>query len=529
MFCASEDDEVVYAINCRTDSVTAQIPVNDPVCIACDPNANRVYCGGQNYPLTAIDAVADTVVATLDLDLSSSALLFNPVLNRLYSLSNYWNELVVINDSGDSLIARLPFNKGTPAELCYNPANGLVYCACGDRPDIVAIDGATNARVADIMCPGHSPFGMTCAIRENKVYVLNGSSSSITVIDGATNQVIKTMPGGASSAALCYSLLDDKLYCASSWDNTVRVYDCADDVLFRVIPGLPCNRLAYNRIDDKVYAWSTNRSPDSLAIIEGSADTIRREIGLERIYASSFDPRDDLLYVSIGDTSASWTIAIDGQLDSIMSRNKCSAKLFCFDSCDDRMFMPSGSWVDVLDCRANHCIDSLTPGSKPGSMCYNPQGNDVFCIVGDSVASIDGKSLRVDTVIPVGINPSALAWNPVQGRLYVAITGSSSVSVIRDKLAPGIAEGGLRPGAGGQKFEAWPSPCRGVLQVRLAASGSKPTLLEIYDVTGRKVMSLGLALGAGASVDLHSLADGVYYVSVNTEPRRQLKIVLNKP
>jgi YVTN family beta-propeller protein len=486
-------------------------------CIACEPDGNRVYCGSEGDPLTVIDAAADTVVASLNFDLHSLVLLFSPVRNRLYSLDGWRNELDVFNDSGDRMIARLPFNKGTPMELCYNPANGLVYCACYDRPDIVVIDGATHARVADIMCADQYPFCMTCAIRENKVYVLGWSDSNITVIDCATNRVIKTMPGGPSPSSLCYNLMDDKLYCASSYDDTIRVYNCADDVLFRAIQaGTPCSHLVYNAIDDRVYGWDPNvYPPEGIAIIDGSTDTVCRVIGLVNPQCLTFDPSDDRLYVSAGPDPACSTTVIDGKRDSVLCRDEPYSLLpMCFDSLDDRMFMSTGLWVCVLDCRTNHCIDSVRLSDSTGCLCYNARGNHVACALGDSVAFIDGKSLHVDTVIPVGTNPSALAWNPVLGRLYVANSGSSSVSVIRDKLAPGIGEGGLSPGASSPKLEAWPSPCRGVLHVRLAGAVASPKLrpLEIYNAAGRSVMSFSLKPGAETALDLRHFAPGVYFV-----------------
>ena len=52
---------------------------------------------------------------------------------------------------------------------------------------------------------------------------------------------------------------------------------------------------------------------------------------------------------------------------------------------------------------------------------------------------IDCESNTVCATIDVEENPCALAWNPIQNRVYVANYFSSSVSVIRDSIV-GVEE-----------------------------------------------------------------------------------------
>jgi hypothetical protein len=248
---------------------------------------------------------------------------------------------------------------------------------------------------------------------------------------------------------------------------------------------------------------------------------------------------DDRLYVTCEDTLTDWTVAIDGKRDTIISRSKLwSYYSLCFDSHDDRVFMPSGysTWIDGLDCRTNSLVDSVNLAGRARVVSYNAQGNHVFCNEhpSASVAIIDGTSMRVDTVIPVGTNPSALAWVAPHNRLYVANTGSSSISVIRDDKMLGVKEGHLSL----PKLEVWPNPCRGIVCLQLTAYGSGPSAsacIKAHDVAGRlvRVWKLPAAGNDGVvalhmSLDLRNLPDGVYYLSVGSEPGRHLKIVLRK-
>jgi hypothetical protein len=136
---------------------------------------------------------------------------------------------------------------------------------------------------------------------------------------------------------------------------------------------------------------------------------------------------------------------------------------------------------------------------------------------------IDGATNEVDTTIAVGARPMAFAWNPVQNQVYIANSGSSSISVLRDS-ALGI-EQSFQPHAASPK--PTPTVVRGVLV--LDAVGSRQNTAdgaELLDVGGRKVMSLW----AGAN-DLRRLSPGIYFVrsapsAVSRQPSAVTKVVV---
>ena len=127
-----------------------------------------------------------------------------------------------------------------------------------------------------------------------------------------------------------------------------------------------------------------------------------------------------------------------------------------------------------------------------------------ICLKSNDVYVIDAHRDSVVATIDVGDGPFVLAWDPIGYRTYVLNYASASVSVIRDSLHAGVAEG--QPQAVSLKPQA--TLLRGVLV--LGAVGSRQNAgdrSELLDVSGRKVLDLHPGTN-----DVSRLSPGVYFV-----------------
>jgi YVTN family beta-propeller protein len=147
-------------------------------------------------------------------------------------------------------------------------------------------------------------------------------------------------------------------------------------------------------------------------------------------------------------------------------------------------------------------------------MSYDSLNNYVYCACRGSnqVYVIDAHRDSVVTAIAVGAEPFALAWNPFELRTYVANYASSSISVIRDSLHPGITEGGVEALA---DRHVTPTVVRGVLLLAPPSASNKPQAARLLDVFGREVMELYVGTN-----DIHRLAPGVYFLREEVSARR---------
>jgi hypothetical protein len=93
-------------------------------------------------------------------------------------------------------------------------------------------------------------------------------------------------------------------------------------------------------------------------------------------------------------------------------------------------------------------------------------------------------------------------------------------TILKYTTTIGMAEERLTPGAAYMTPEVWPNPCRGLLSLRTAA-GSRQSRVFIHDRTGRLVRSLTIPQSGSGNpqcVDLRRLPDGVYFVSLSSNP-----------
>ncbi len=272
-----------------------------------------------------------------------------------------------------------------PCALCYNSHNDKVYCA-----------NACNGM------NGHS-----------------ATAGNVTVIDGASNQVITTVRDGSGPSALCYNSRDNKVYCAN-WGGNVTVIDGASNQVITTVAAESCPcALCCNSRNNKVYCANNG------VWAGANMDTI------------------------IGDS----VTVIDGASNQVIATVAPGSYLLCYNPQNNKVYCAnyvSGN-VTVIDGASNQVIATQvigTPAAQyaPSALCYNPQDNRVYCacasfawptVNSDSVTAIDGASNSLFSAIAVGIWPRAMTCNPAQNRVYVANSGSSSISVLHDSASGG--------------------------------------------------------------------------------------------
>ncbi len=97
-----------------------------------------------------------------------------------------------------------------PQCLAYNATNTTIYVGGRDGDCVIAIDGATNQRIARIPT-GKFVLDLCYNSTNNKVYCVVGDI--VTVIDGATDSVIANV-GARGTHALSYNPINNRVYCA---------------------------------------------------------------------------------------------------------------------------------------------------------------------------------------------------------------------------------------------------------------------------------------------------------------------------
>ena len=396
---------------------------------------------------------------------------------------------------GGALILNLlgGLNPFQPEDSPVGSPFGLALLAAGSRPrqvDDRAVDGqqlaATQSSSAapDVFGTqtGSNPTGVVISADGTRIYVANTGSNTVSVIDNDTTsgdykQVIKTISVGSAPSAMALNSDGSRLYVANSGSVTVSVIgiDTATDT--------------YERID-------ANPSIFSKDIAVGWAPS-----------ALALSPDGTRLYVANRLTSTVSVVSIDTATDTYQ-RIDANPSIFSRD-------IAVGWSPTALALTAD------------GTRLYvaNSASNTVSAINIDTASNtyqrIDANPSIFSRDIAVGLAPSALALNPDGTRLYVANSGSNTVSLI-DVTDDGFETVDTDPTASGtQSLFVGSTPT----SVVVSADGSKVYVALSSDMVAvidaaTNVVSLAavdaqpetgshaLALGPDGGVFLTDRADG---------------------
>jgi YVTN family beta-propeller protein len=367
-----------------------------------------------------------------------------------------------------------------------------------------------------------------------KVYSANSgdyySPATLTVIDAENDSVLKTLATGApeepSSRDLCLNTVNSRVYASSYEEGKVAVIDpVADTIVAEVAVDYP-SVLCYNPGYNYVYA-ATGLS--KVGVIDCGPNTLIATVAVSASPAAlCYVPAGAKVYtanrshgsVSVIAGSTPGVVAdIDvGSAPSALCWNSRENKVYCANRTDGE--------VAVIDASADTVITYVAVGNEPVALSYDLLNDYVYCTcrASNDVYVIDAHRDSVVATIDVGAEPFALAWDPIEYRTYVLNYANSSVSVLRDSLHVGLADG--QPQAASLKPQA--TVLRGVLMLDAVGSRQKTGYrAELLDISGRKVMDLK----PGAN-DVRALAPGVYFVSelrtTNQGLRTTTKVVITR-
>ena len=507
-----------------------------PTALSFDRAANKVYCAGiYTGWVTVIDAAEDTVLADVrtgyPLDVCC-----NPAGNNTYVACHYDDFVEVIGGVSDTVEAVVTFTVCSPGPLCYNTTNNHLYCL--DRPHrlLFVIDGESNQVLEALDTRGtqYSTDTLIWNQASNKVYVINSEDGTVSVVDCAIDSIVAAVTVGEYPCALCCSD-NGKVYVAV--DSGVAVIDGSGDTLRAVVP-VPTSyhdnpsSLCYDRADKKLYVGTGYGDTAVVRVVDTRVDSVRTSVTLsapydlalcwnqnhDKVYAGGYFRKDVSIIDCTSDTVLKH-IGVFTWIDLIYSDSVCD-KVYCVDDVGYLCIITAAT--DTLYYRLGvGAVTALLDNGKRGP------ANRLYCTDrnADEIAVVSGyKTDSILRRVTVGEDPVALAWNPTYSRIYVSNHGSSSISVIRDTLGPGVEET-MNDERG--TMNARPTVVRGILNLQPAISNLQSEMV-LLSVDGRRVLDLK----PGAN-DVRHLAPGVYFIrsgpsAVSREPSAVTKVVITR-
>jgi len=577
VYTANAVSNTVSAIDCGGDTVLRLVPAGrSPRAVVAGPSG-KVYCA--NYYDSSVTVISASGTRTLRVCRFPVSLSYDSVNHKVYCGTNSQNRVTVIDAVEDSVLTNVEIGSRSPT-LCFNPDGNSTYAAGSDKATLTAIGGESDTIEAVIAFGSSYPGPMCYNTVNNHLYCLDDVSGLLFVIDGESNQVLKTIQTASYPDTLLWSPASNKVYVSSPYNGVVSILNCSSDSIVATVaagPGLDdmdCSD------DGKVYVAFDS----GVAAIDGSGDTVRATVQFPTgTYGSPstlcYDRTSKKMYVGTAYGADSAVVrAIDTRADTVEAAIAFWTGLFtyqlglCCVEGYDKLYVTgqSSDSIVVIDCARdtilknilvatgivlsysdlatgkvycydgfNYCLrviaaaaDSLTRSLSVGDVSaildngkHGP-ANRLYCAAdGGKVLVVAGY--KMDSVIrriSVGSWPSALAWNPTYSRMYVSNRGSSSISVIRDTLSPGVLET-MNDERGTMNSRA--TVIRGVLNLQPAICNLQSEIV-LLSSDGRKVMDLR----PGAN-DVRHIPPGIYFVrssppAVTGHPSSVTKIVLTR-
>ncbi|MCK4252773.1 hypothetical protein KAX97_15105, partial [candidate division WOR-3 bacterium] len=93
----------------------------------------------------------------------------------------------------------------------------------------------TTIYVPDSLCGVHNPQAFTYNETNNTIYVGGYNGDCVIAIDGATNEKIARIPAGGDIQALCWNSINNKIYCANQLSANVTVINGATNAVITTI------------------------------------------------------------------------------------------------------------------------------------------------------------------------------------------------------------------------------------------------------------------------------------------------------
>lgn len=418
--------------------------------IAVDNQTGYLYAtNGGTSNVSVVSTVTNRVTGTIPVGPGPFGIAFDWVNGNFYTTNLVGHNVTVFSASLNHTLANI--NVGTtPAAIVYDGLSHQVFVANYGSANVSVISATSKSLVATVAV-GRNPNAFAIDTIDDYVDVLNstGTFGGVTVIAAASNTVHNFDRVGSAPSSLAFDSANQKLFVSNGGSNNLSIIQQPAGTVLGSTPighGSVQYATAYDPVNHDVYATSQNGGPGgtgNITVVNGATDksvanitTSDFPIGV--VVASS----GDAYIVDQGSAYIEANITVLNE-----SNNVPVASVPLFVSPSGATYDPAEKSVDVVDNGGSgvYRVDATTnriagvegggpvalPGTNSLPLVYDGRNGNIYVV--------DPYRTAVDVftpahtflkAIPVGYNPTGIAFDNVTGNLFVSQELYGNVSII---------------------------------------------------------------------------------------------------
>jgi YVTN family beta-propeller protein len=342
-----------------------------------------------------VSTATNLPIGSIRMGAAPGGIVFDPSNGNLYT-SNWGNDNVsVVSGSTLKVVAAIPVG-GEPGALLYDPTAGEVFVSNFQSGNVSVIDTGTEAVVANPVTGLRSaePVALALDTDDDLVSVVNSVTGNISVINASTYSV-RSVPVGSVPEAVAYDSSTDTLLVANGASNNVTVLQQPADT---PIASLPIGHGVQGAALDSSngYLYTANYGANNVSIVDATSDTV---IG------------------SVTTGNFPMALAVDTASGNVFVANEGTS------SSDANLTVISGS--------TSLSIASVRLVATPTSLVTAPNGDLYATDYGGQGTFVISEATGLATgFAATPPEPSASAYDPVTGDLFIASEPSGAVTVV---------------------------------------------------------------------------------------------------
>ncbi|HYK94100.1 MAG TPA: YncE family protein, partial [Thermoplasmata archaeon] len=494
VYASNSFGDNVSIVNGSTNTVVGTVAVGGgPYAATFDPTDREVWVanyGSRN--VTAFSTVTERVVANVPVGSEPNAILFDPASTQVFVCNFFSGNVTVIQTSSNKVVANL-ITGNYPATLGLDTHDDHVIVSNGNngaQSHITVINASTDTTIRNVTV-GAGPGALAYAPTQDQMFVANSASMNVSVVNLSTNTVVRSIPVGTGPQASLYDSVDHEVFVLNSETSNITIIDPATDAVQKTLGtagGLSYN-IQFDPVSGNVFAINqgTYSSPGlpphaeaNVTVVDGSTNSAIASIPIQVLpMGMLYDPASGRMLVNNPGGNDTYLIDPATRQTARIVGQGFWPKWSALDTYNGEIFtLNPGSYnVSVLDSSFHHIADVGT-GYSPTAIAYDAANGDVYVTdnlggnvsvingtthavlksivvkpydildsilydphngllyvgdrTGDNVTVINGSTQTTGKSIPVGLYPSAFAYDSLNHTVFVANAGSGNASVIND-------------------------------------------------------------------------------------------------